>query len=92
MAEKYAKKLLGDKDIESVLLRLDRLTLEESKMTVAQTLEVVYGLVNNMQVVMEGAHGQIRMSTCVIRDTDLVDGKASTDDIRQTLGVSGSPA
>ena len=58
MAEKYAKKLLGDKDIESVLLRLDRLTLEESKMTVAQTLEVVYGLVNNMQVVMEGAHGQ----------------------------------
>jgi hypothetical protein len=58
VAEKYAKKLLGDKDIESVLLRLDRLTLEESKMTVAQTLEVVYGLVNNMQVVMEGAHGQ----------------------------------
>ena len=27
-------------------------------MTVAQTLDVVYGLVNNMQVVMEGAHGQ----------------------------------
>ena len=58
MAEKYAKKFLGEKDIESVLLRLDRLTLEESKMTVAQTLDVVYGLGNNMQVVMEGAHGQ----------------------------------
>ena len=58
MAEKYAKKFLGEKDIESVLLRLDRLTLEESKMTVAQNLDVVYGLVNNMQVVMEGAHGQ----------------------------------
>ena len=41
-----------------MLLRLDRLTLEESRMTVAQTLDVVYGLVNNMQVVMEGAHGQ----------------------------------
>jgi len=25
-------------------------------MTVAQTLDVVYGLVNNMEVVMEGAH------------------------------------
>ena len=25
-------------------------------MTAAQTLDVVYGLVNNMQVVMEGAH------------------------------------
>jgi hypothetical protein len=54
--EKYARKLLGEKDIESVLQRLDRLTLEESKMTIAQTLDVVYGLVNNMQVVMEGAH------------------------------------
>jgi hypothetical protein len=25
-------------------------------MTVAQTLDVVYGLVNNMEVVMEGEH------------------------------------
>ena len=58
MAEKYARKCLGEKDIESVLLRLDRLTLEESRTTVAQTLDVVYGLVNNMQVVMEGAHGK----------------------------------
>jgi hypothetical protein len=49
---------LGEKDIESVLLRLDRLTLEESKTTVAQTLGVVYGLVKNMQIVMKGAHGQ----------------------------------
>ena len=57
MAEKYAKNLLGEKDIESVLLRLDRLTLE-SKTTVAQTLDVVYSLVNNMQVVMEGTHGK----------------------------------
>ena len=55
-AEKYAKKLLGEKDIASVLQRLDRLTLEESKTTAAQTLDVVYGLVNNMEVVMEGAH------------------------------------
>jgi len=54
--EKYAKKLLGEKDIESVLQRLDRLTLEESKMTVAQTLDVVHGLVKNMEVVMEGAY------------------------------------
>jgi len=54
--DKFARKLLGEKDIESTLQRLDRLTLEESKMTVAQTLDVVYGLVNNMQVVMEGAH------------------------------------
>ena len=58
MAEKYAKKFLGEKDIRSVLLRLDRLTLEESKTTAAQTLDVVYDLVKNMQVVMEGARRQ----------------------------------
>jgi hypothetical protein len=65
VAEKYAKKLLGEKDIESVLDRLDRLTLEESKITAAQTLEVVCHLVNKMQVVMEGAARQC-MSTCVV--------------------------
>ena len=48
---------LGEADIESVLQRLDRLTLEESRTTVAETLDVVYGLVNDMQVVMEGTRG-----------------------------------
>jgi len=56
LAEKYAKKLLGEKEIESVLDRLDRLTLEESRMTVAQTYDVVCRLVDKLQVVMEGAH------------------------------------
>ncbi|KAH9958651.1 hypothetical protein BJV74DRAFT_800005 [Russula compacta] len=70
---KYAKKLLGERHIELVLQRLDRLNLEESLTTVAQTLDIVYGLVNNMQVVME------------VRNTNLVDGKASTDAIQQTL-------
>ena len=53
--EKFAKKLLGESEIEAVLQRLDRLTQEEGRMTVAQTLEVVYGLVNNVKVVMNGA-------------------------------------
>jgi hypothetical protein len=34
---------------------LDRLTQEEAQVTVAQTLEVVQGLVSNMKVVMDGA-------------------------------------
>jgi hypothetical protein len=58
VAEKYADNFLREKNIDAVLIRLDRLTLEESRATVAQTLDVVYSLVNNMQVVMEGAHGQ----------------------------------
>ena len=52
--EKFAKKLLGESEIEAVLRRLDRLTQEEGRMTMAQTLEVVYGLVNNVKVVING--------------------------------------
>jgi hypothetical protein len=52
--EKFAKKFLGERDIEAVLQRLDRLTQDEAKITVAQTLGVVYGLVGNVRVVMEG--------------------------------------
>ena len=53
-AEKLVKKLLGEKDVEAVIQRLDRLTLDEARITAAQTLEVVYGLVQNVRVVMDG--------------------------------------
>jgi hypothetical protein len=52
---KFAKKLLGESDIEAVLQRLDRLTQEEARMTAANTLEVVHGLFNNLKEVMDGA-------------------------------------
>ncbi len=54
-AEKFAKKLLGEGEIEAVLKRLDRLTQEEARITVAQTLCVVHGLVGNVKVIMDGA-------------------------------------
>jgi hypothetical protein len=54
-AEKFAKKLLGESDVEAVLRRLDRLTQEEARVTVAHTLEVVHGLFDNLRVVMDGA-------------------------------------
>jgi hypothetical protein len=53
--EKFTKKSLGESEVEAVLMRLDRLTQEEARMTVAQTLGVVHGLVGNVRVVMEGA-------------------------------------
>ena len=37
-----------------VLDRLDRLTLEEGRMTASQILKVVYGPVQNMRVSMDG--------------------------------------
>jgi len=48
------KKLLGGKDIEAVLQRLDRLTGDEARITAAQTLEVVHGLFQNMRDVVNG--------------------------------------
>jgi hypothetical protein len=53
--EKFAKKLLGESEIEGVLQRLDRLTQDEARITVAQTLGVVHGLVGNVKEIMEGA-------------------------------------
>jgi hypothetical protein len=53
-AEKFGKKLFGDNDVEAVLHRLDRLTLDEARTTAAQTLEVVCGLVESLRQVMSG--------------------------------------
>ena len=43
--------------MEAVLQRLDRLTREEAQTTATQTLELVYGLVKNIKLVLDGAHG-----------------------------------
>jgi hypothetical protein len=51
---KQVKKALGENEVEAVLERLDRLTIDEARTTAAQTLEVVYGLVQNMRAGMNG--------------------------------------
>jgi hypothetical protein len=52
--DKFVNKLFGEKDIEAVLQRLNRLTQDEAKLTAAQVLEVVHGLIQNMRVVTDG--------------------------------------
>jgi hypothetical protein len=51
--EKLGKKLLGEKDVEELLQKLDRLMQEESRTTATLTLEVIYGFTENMREVME---------------------------------------
>ena len=46
------EKLRGEKDIEATIQRLDRLTLDEGRATAAQTLEIVYGLVQHRMAIM----------------------------------------
>jgi hypothetical protein len=44
----------GEKSVETVLQRIDRLTQDEARTTATQTLEVIHGLFQNMRVVMDG--------------------------------------
>ena len=86
IAEKFAKKFFGDKEIEAVLKRLDRLTQDEARNTAAQTLEVVYGLVQNMKVVIDGERSTKLVTHWVLR-IHFLDGTASTDCLRGALGM-----
>ena len=52
--EKLVRKLVGEKKMEAMVQRLDRLTQDEARQTVAQILKVVHGLVESMKVVMDG--------------------------------------
>ena len=54
VAVKFVKTFFGDKDIESFLQRLNRLTQDEARTTAVETLGVVYGLVQNMKEFMDG--------------------------------------
>jgi hypothetical protein len=81
---------MGENDIEAVLQRLDRLTMEESRMTATQTMEVVYGLFNNMKVVMDSTETLLDISFTVRSTFVLLDGKASIDNIREALGMISS--
>jgi hypothetical protein len=51
--------------VEAVLQRLDRLTQEEAQTMATQTLELVYGLVKNIQLVLDGAHGFLIVLCCI---------------------------
>jgi hypothetical protein len=53
-AEKFMKKLFGEVEVEALLQRLDRLTQDEARSTATQSLEAVYGLVQNIGIVMDG--------------------------------------
>jgi hypothetical protein len=62
-SEKFAKKLLGESEIEDVLHRLDRLTVDEARIIGTETLQVVHGLVSNMKLIMDGTQTSFFTST-----------------------------
>ena len=54
IAVKFVKKVFGENDVEAILQSLNRLTEDEARATAAQTLGVVYSLVQSMTEVMNG--------------------------------------
>ena len=82
------KKLIGEGEIEEVLQKLDRLTLDEARISVAQTLGVVHGLVGNVKLIMEGAQCLNGCSQVIFLRLISLDREASMDSIRQDLGAS----
>ena len=68
-AEKFVKKILGENEIETVLHRLDRLTLDEARATGVQILEVVYGLVQHRKAVMDGEQMYQASSSLLIKSS-----------------------
>ena len=61
--------------MEAILQRLDRLTREEAQATATPTLELVYGLVKNMRVVMDGARNGLVVIYAVLIVAFLSRGK-----------------
>jgi hypothetical protein len=54
MAGTYTKNVLGGFDVDVMLRRIDRLTKNEARVAVAQTLEIVYCLINGLRITMDG--------------------------------------
>ena len=86
--EKFAKKLLGESKVEDVLHRLDRLTLDEARITGTETLQVVHGLVSNLKLIIGGT--QVSLCGLLIAHRAVrIDGTTSMHDIWQALGMLG---
>jgi hypothetical protein len=50
---KSVKRLLEEREVEAVLQRLHRLSQDEARITAPHILEVIYGLVHNLRLVMD---------------------------------------
>jgi hypothetical protein len=68
-AVKDLKKRFGEMDVEVILQRLVQPTLDEARVTTAETLDVVYGLIQNMRLVMDGEQTYLtRVTYCLLNN------------------------
>lgn len=82
--EKILKKLVGRKDVEDALERLDTLTKEEVSMTVARNLKVTCDIDHNVKATKDGA--QHSHSICLCTDhLFFLCPKTATDEVKRSL-------
>lgn len=63
--EQFKKKLLEEREIEDALQRLNKLTQEEVRMAVAQTVGVVHGVVGNVRGIVGDVKGLMEGEQCL---------------------------
>ena len=69
---RYFKKLLGRKDVEDALRRLDKLTQEEARMAAAESLTIARGIDDKVKDVDDKAGVIIDSELCRIRPPQIV--------------------
>ncbi|KAI0292489.1 hypothetical protein B0F90DRAFT_1770261 [Multifurca ochricompacta] len=52
---KLGEKLLGEHEVEAVLQRLSQGGQQGARTAATQTLDIIYGLIQNMKVLIDGA-------------------------------------
>ena len=73
--------------MEAMVQRLDRLTQDEARQTVAEILKIVHGLVGNIKVVMGGEQIHQACRTLSVEDNFPLDGEISVAHFKETLGM-----
>ena len=89
-AGKFGNKVFGNNHVEAVLHRLDRLSFDEALMTTAQTLEIVYGLIENLRNAMSGEQILFYLSHPLCQTYISLDDESTTDGIQEALGMFSS--
>jgi hypothetical protein len=94
-AEKYLKRLLGMKEVEDALQRLDKLTQEEARMAAAEALTITRGIddkVNDVGEILEGVDERVQRVDVKVEGIDdkvlIVDSKVQGVDDK-VLSVDG---
>ena len=84
--EKYLKKVLGMKDVEDALQRLDQLTQEEARMAAAESLTITREIDDKVKVVDERLSGVDESVQSVDMKVESIDNKVLSVDSK-LLGV-----